>query len=592
MRKLTEKEIEQLELQGCTAENWLNIEVDEDDFRVNAVNDVHFYGTVAIASMAATITVEEGFQRPCALRHCNLSNVSIGAGCLIENVGGYIANYDLGNDVYISNIGVMTSAEGTNFGNGTLISVLNEGGDGNVLLYTGLTAQIAHLMMMDSSVIQMAKREVAANGQPERGQIGSGSRIIGVGEMTNVMVGDACEIQGARRLTDTTILSSEDAPTFIGADVILENTIVAKSATVADGAKIYNSFVGESLHVGRGFTSESSLFFANSHMENGEACAAFCGPFSCSHHKSTLLIGGQFSFYNAGSGTNQSNHAYKMGPIHYGVLERGAKTASGSHILWPAQIGSFTMVMGKLTQHPNLLHLPFSYVLASEACTWIVPGINLRTVGTWRDVKKWVKRDKRPRGARRDLINFAFPNPFILQEVVEGKQLLEQLLAANPSAEILEYERCSIRRTAAVKGIQYYDLAIRLFVYEMMNTNQSAGNEVGNDRWLDLAGMLAPSREIERVLSEVKNGGLATTDELLLVLQQIHADYPSNAADYMQHLLQQLGESMFIDLDHWLAEAEQAHNVWLKMVRDDAEHEYHLGDVSEEQLHDFLDSVK
>ena len=241
--------------------------------------------------------------QPSSLRHCNLSNVSIGAGCLIENVGGYIANYDLGNDVYISNIGVMTSAEGTNFGNGTLISVLNEGGDGNVFIYTGLTAQIAHLMMMDSSVIEMAKREVAANGQPERGQVGDGSRIVGVGEMTNVMVGNACEIQGARRLSDSTILSSEDAPTFIGADVILENTVVAKSATVADGAKLYNSFVGESLHMGRGFTSESSLFFANSHMENGEACAAFCGPFSCSHHKSTLLIGGQFSFYNAGSGT-------------------------------------------------------------------------------------------------------------------------------------------------------------------------------------------------------------------------------------------------------------------------------------------------
>ena len=250
------------------------------------------------------------------------------------------------------------------------------------------------------------------------------------------------------------------------------------------------------------------------------------------------------------------------------------------------------MVMGKLTQHPNLLHLPFSYVLASEGCTWVVPGINLRTVGTWRDVKKWVKRDKRPRGARRDIINFAFPNPFILQEVVEGKRLLEQLLAANPTAEILDYQRCSIRRTAAVKGIQYYDLAIRLFVYEMMNTNQSAGHEVGSDHWLDLAGMLAPAREIERVLSEVKNGGLATTNDLLQVLQQIHDDYASNAADYLQHLLQQLGGSMFIDLDHWLAEAEQAHNVWLKMVRDDAEHEYHLGDVSEEQLHDFLDSVK
>ena len=41
----------------------------------------------------------------------------------------------------------------------------------------------------------------------------------------------------------------------------------------------------------------------------------------------TLLIGTMLSFYNAGSATNYSNHAYKMGPIHYGTLARGCKTA-------------------------------------------------------------------------------------------------------------------------------------------------------------------------------------------------------------------------------------------------------------------------
>ena len=43
------------------------------------------------------------------------------------------------------------------------------------------------------------------------------------------------------------------------------------------------------------------------------------------HHKSTLLIAGMFSFMNAGSGSNQSNHMYKLGPIHQGAMERGAK---------------------------------------------------------------------------------------------------------------------------------------------------------------------------------------------------------------------------------------------------------------------------
>ena len=592
MRNLTDREIERLEEQGCSAENWMEVLVDEEDFRVENVHDVHFYGTVSIGSMAGMVAVEDGFERCSELRHCTLRNVTVGKGCLIENVGGYISNYSLGDGVIVSNVGVMTATEGTKGGNGTVISVLNEGGDGNVVLYTGLTAQTAHLMMENECVRKLALKEVAQRGGSEHGTVGNGSRIVGVGEMSNVLVGDACEILGAKRLTESTILSTEEAPTLVGADVVLENCIVSASATVIDGARLYNSFVGEGTHVGRGFTSESSLFFANSHAENGEACAEFCGPFSCTHHKSTLLIGGQISFYNAGSGTNQSNHAYKMGPIHYGVLERGAKTASGSHILWPAHIGAFSMVMGKLTQHPRLQRLPFSYVLASEGRTWIVPGINLRTVGTWRDVKKWVKRDHRPRAARHDLINFAFPNPFIIQQVLEGKRLLEQLLKNDPVAEVFEYERCSIRREAAAKGIQYYDLAIRLFVYEVMNSNFDGGNETGADEWLDLAGMLAPRREVERIVQDVETGAIDSTEALLEVLGQVHRDYGSNAADYMQQMLQQLAGNMFVDQDHWMAEAEQAHELWLTMVRKDAEHEFELGDVDEDSLREFLESVK
>ena len=591
MRKLTNREVELLEEQGCSAENWMNIEVDDEGFRVECVRQVNFYGNVSIGDMNGSVEVDEGFARRCCIRRATLRNVTIGDRCLIENVNGYISNYDIGNDVYISNVGILSSSADASFGNGNTVSVLNEGGDGNVFIYTGLTAQIASLMMMSNDVIAMAKQEVETNGRRDRGCVSDRSRIVGVGEMSNVLVGNACEVQGAHRLVETTILSTEDAPTLIGADVILENVIVAEGAMVVDGAKAYNSFIGESVHVGRGFTSESSLFFANSHMENGEACAAFCGPFSCSHHKSTLLIGGLFSFYNAGSATNQSNHAYKMGPIHYGTLQRGAKTASGCHILWPAQIGAFTMVMGKLANHPDLTKLPFSYVIASPEKTSVIPGINLRTVGTWRDVKKWPKRDHRPHSARRDLINFAFPNPYLIQYVLEGRKLLERLLNEDDSDE-LTYHGCSIRRSAALKGVQYYDLAIRLFVYEIMNTSSTGGNDAGADGWVDLAGMLAPRKEVDRILSDVTTRQIGSTDELTLVLSQVHADYLPNATDYYQNLLQQLGNTMFVDLDHWMSEAEQAHALWLRMVRDDAEHEFQLGDVEESALYDFLETIK
>lgn len=592
IRKLTELEIERLVQQGCTAENWSNIDVSEDGFRVEMIKNVSFMGDVEIGNMLTSVELEEGFMRPSCISDATLRNVKIGDGCLVEHVHGYINNYHIGDRVIVSNVGILSTHPDTTFGNGTVVSVLNEGGDGNVVLYDGLTAQVAQLMMDSPAVRTMVLNELKSERTEVCGVIGSGSRIVGVGEMSNVRVGEACEVQGAKRLSEVSIQSSADAPTLIGADVVMENCIVAASATIIDGAKLYNSFIGESVHVGRGFTSESSLFFANSHAENGEACAAFCGPFTCTHHKSTLLIGGQFSFYNAGSATNQSNHAYKMGPIHYGVLQRGAKTASGSHILWPATIGTFSMVMGKLTVHPRLENLPFSYILSSENGVWVVPGINIRTVGTWRDVGKWPKRDHRPRKARKDLVNFAFPNPYIIQSVVEGKRILQNLLETYPEADVLEYEHCCIRRSAAVKGIKYYDLAIRIFAYEVLNHNADSDCETGADRWADIAGMLAPQREIDRIIADVESGAIASSSELISVLRSVHKDYNTNAASYLHNLLQQEGGNMFVNLDYWLSEAEEAHALWLRMVRTDAEHEFQLGDVDESALREFMDKVK
>ena len=95
------------------------------------------------------------------------------------------------------------------------------------------------------------------------------------------------------------------------------------------------SFVGQGVQLGKQFSSENSLFFANCEGFHGEACSIFAGPYTVTHHKSTLLIAGIYSFYNAGSGTNQSNHMYKLGPVHQGVLQRGSKNGSFSYMRWP-----------------------------------------------------------------------------------------------------------------------------------------------------------------------------------------------------------------------------------------------------------------
>ena len=593
MRELTVQEIAQLEERGCWAEDWSDILVDEA-FVPSQMSNVLLYGHVEIGGLSGSVEVEEGFRRRCCVRNATLRNVTIGDDCLVENVRGYISNTQIGARSYVANVGIITNQEDSTFGNGTEISVLNEGGDANIIIFEGLTAQLAWLMVNFSSARKLANAQLSAfNVQSSIPHIGAGSRVVDVKEMNNVRIGEGCEVQGSCKLNNCTILSTDDASTLIGSDVIIEDSVVAAGASVIDGAKVYCSFVGESVHIGKGFSSEASVFFANSYMDNGESCAAFCGPFATSHHKSTLLIGGAFSFYNAGSGTNQSNHAYKMGPIHWGTLDRGSKTASGSHILWPAHVGSFSMVMGKVQNHPQVQKLPFSYVIAEGRETNLVPGINIRTVGTWRDVGKWPKRDKRPLSSRNDIINFAFPNPYIVQSVLDGKSILEDLLKKNPEGtETFTYHGCKIKRAALLKGIQYYDLVLKLFLYRCFQNNTTETDESNGCRWVDMMGLLAPKSELDSVVRDIESNAISSLEELIEILNQIHRSYKQYEQAYANFVMQNCGDSLFIDRDHWMQEAEEAYALWLKMVKDDAEKEYQMGDVESDQLRDFLESIK
>ena len=133
-----------------------------------------------------------------------------------------------------------------------------------------------------------------------------------------------------------------------------------------DGAALLaNTYVGQACRIGRQFSAENCLFFANCEAFHGEACSVFAGPYTVTHHKSTLLIAGMFSFYNAGSGTNQSNHMYKLGPVHEGRLERGSQ--NGFLLLHDVALPSRSVFRRAGQAHPKLRHrrdFPFSHIEA------------------------------------------------------------------------------------------------------------------------------------------------------------------------------------------------------------------------------------
>jgi len=234
------------------------------------------------------------------------------------------------------------------------------------------------------------------------GRVGAGAAITHVDEIIDVNIGAAAAVSGSSRLCNGTILSEEGAVTRVGAGVAAEDFIIAEGARVDDGVILHTSFVGQGVQMGKQYSAENSLFFANSEGFHGEACSIFAGPYTVTHHKSTLLIAGMYSFYNAGSGTNSSNHMYKLGPVHQGVLQRGSKNGSSSYLLWPTVVAPFSVVIGKHLTSFDAGDLPFSYITEEKGVSLVTPAMNMFTVGTMRDGEKWPTRDRRTASHQRD----------------------------------------------------------------------------------------------------------------------------------------------------------------------------------------------
>ena len=605
-RNLTQTEIEVLENNVCWAEDWQRVMVAEG-FKPYNFHRVIFYGDIRLGEFEKQVEVSKGFFKHSGINDATLRNVTVGNDCLIEKVGNYINNYTIGNDCYISNICTLETTEDATYGEGSIISVLNEMGDGNVTIFRELNSQLASFMVkhnndkvLKKTLQQMIEDELRVS-RPDRGYIGNNVKIINAKDITNTIIKGDCEISGAARLSECTVMSSMDAPVFIGTGVICENSIICDGCSINNSVKMQDCFVGEACQITNGFTAEASVFFANSFMANGEACAAFCGPFSASHHKSSLLIGGEFSFYNAGSNTNFSNHAYKMGPMHYGVLERGTKTASGAYVLMPAKIGAFSVCFGKLMNHPDMRCLPFAYLLAYGETMYIVPGRNITTVGLYRDIKKWPKRDKRAASSRKSIINFDWLSPFTVGEIVEGKKILENLRqAGGNNVSSYNFQEYIINASSLKKGIKYYDIALRIYMGAVLK-RAVKGNwlgkpvgEIGLGQWNDLSGLLLPASEEQRLLEDIKNGSVESIHEVLSRFDEINNHYREYQWTWTYQLildyygLEEIDEAAIQRIREDYVKARRA---WIAEIRKDAEKEFAMGDVDQDVFDDFISKL-
>ena len=548
-RKLNAKEIADLEGNGCRCGNWEDVLVSwgEATYTERIVN-VSFSGKIRMGSFEGSHDFPGGISLRNGVRNAFLHNVTLGDRVLVRKTGEYIANYEIGDDSLVDNVDVLAVEGESCFGNGIEVSVLNETGGREVVMTDKLSAHAAYVMAMYRHRGQLhgklsaLARAYAETRRSAVGKIGRHVRICNCGVITDVMVGDFAELSGAMRLCDGSILSNEADPVKVGSGVRAEHFIFCSGSQIESNAMLTRCFVGQACKLGHGYSASDSLFFSNCQGENGEACSIFAGPFTVTHHKSTLLIAGMFSFMNAGSGSNQSNHMYKLGPIHQGVLERGARTASDSYILWPARVGAFSLVMGRHVTHSDTTNLPFSYLIEKNNTTFLAPGVNLRSVGTIRDARKWPRRDARKDPEQLDCINYNLLSPFTVQKMFKGLKTLENLrYASGELSDVYSFHSTKITNRALGKGIEFYNIGIRKFLGnslvnrlkdlpegatdEQLRALLAPDTEVGHGFWVDVSGLIAPKSEVTRLMDDIEEGRVGSIAEINARFRQMHENY-------------------------------------------------------------------
>ena len=596
-RKLTQQEIDIMQERGCVCEEWDRIGV-PDGFIPEGFKNVSFHGDIKLGIMDARIGSPGGISRKCGIYNSALHNCVIGNNVYIRNVSNYISNYIVGDNVIIDGINTLKVRGAVTFGNGIRASVINEGGGREVPIYDRLSAHEAYMIALyrHKTILLEKMRSMISDYcdsvRSSVGIIGEGTHISNCGYISDVKIGKHAELIGIVRLNNGTVNSSVAAPTKVGAGVIADDFIMAEGCSVTDGVIIERCFIGQGTELSKQYSAVDSVFFANCGGFHGEACSIFAGPYTVTHHKSTLLIAGLYSFMNAGSASNQSNHMYKLGPVHQGILERGTKTTSNSYVIFPARIGAFTLVMGRHGANSDTSDFPFSYLLEEDDESVLVPGVNIKSVGTIRDAKKWPRRDKRLGKDKLDFISFFLLTPYTVQKMINGRNLLERLRDSAGTSTLKYYHNgVKISRTALTKGIYYYNLGIIRFVgnvlVSLLQRNEyktvdelralfQSGDNLGRGNWLDIAGLIAPEAAFKQLQQGIESGEISRLEEVRAGFKNIHESYAAYETAWMCEFLEsRIGkkssefstEDIVGIMDRWIEAVEELDQLRCKDAR-------------------------
>lgn len=563
-RKLKENEIDFLKSQGCISQSWDKILIKNVD--LTRIKDVTFHGKIKINELNGSVRYYNKLKVLASINRATLIDVSINGNVYINNIGRFIANYKIQNGVIIENAGAIYMEGESSFGNGVETSPIMEGDGRSVKIFYRLNSHIAYIvamyrhkkLMRDN--INKIIEDYSKSKTKKFGKIKKHAQIINARIIKNSLIDPYAKVENTDEINNTTVISTKECPSYIGTSVILKDSIVLKGAHIVDGTVIKKAFIGEGVKLGRQFSCEDSLLFANCEGEHGEMFSIFAGPYTVTHHKATLLIASHFSFFNAGSGTNQSNHMYKLGPYHHGFMERGCKTGSNSYILWPSHIGAFSTVIGSHYDNVDTSDFPFSYITEhGYHQTRLIPALNLFGVGLSRDENKWRDRDRRV-GDKKDLIIFDVFSPYTVSKMIKAEEILNNIKKeiVNDEIEYIRYKNMIIKTSSLNKYSNRYSIAIDLYLHnkllEYIKESENL-NDIFNDAnkfyetWVDVGGLICAKEKLDDVILNIENNNINNVQNLAQSFEKLYNDYSIDEKSWVINMIKKRYNLNTINID-------------------------------------------
>ncbi|HPS55546.1 MAG TPA: DUF4954 family protein, partial [Sedimentisphaerales bacterium] len=171
----------------------------------------------------------------------------------------------------------------------------------------------------------------------------------------------------------------------------------------------------------------------------------------------------------------------------------------------------------------------------------LVPGVNLRSVGTIRDARKWPKRDKRKDPDKLDCVNFNLLSPYTIQKMINGKKLLKELAATSGhTSEYFTYHSVKIKNSSLSKGMNFYQMGINKFLGNSLikrledtpfkndaeiQNRLKPDTQTGLGKWIDLAGLFAPEQSVNDLLNKIENNKIKSLEEIKDAFWNMHKNY-------------------------------------------------------------------